>query len=321
MSKKMYSVQGTEVATLKEVAEIVGRRVSGKDVEEGKIPGVKVIEAVEDVEVKEAKDFLDAHIEVVPVGEATKDVTEDEEDEEVNEAMANDEVVATEEDKKDDVKDMSDEDIATKLDTELAQEPTEDVKPEEAPVEEVKEDVKPEPVEEPVEEVKEEPTEEAPKTTTKSTAIPADLQEKLKAITKPAAPKKQPVKKELALDKDGNIEYPEKGDFTEPEQLKKYYKNLTNDQLQDWLELEGLEYKHCDTNEAINRMRMCMSMTSYHFPKAKSAKKKSKYAQYTNEQLVQMCLDNDIEVKDAKGDMRILRMYSIMALRKAGLLD
>jgi hypothetical protein len=33
-----------------------------------------------------------------------------------------------------------------------------------------------------------------------------------------------------------------------------------------------------------------------------------------------MAMDNDIEVKDDKGNMQILRMYTIMALKNAGLI-
>jgi len=70
-------------------------------------------------------------------------------------------------------------------------------------------------------------------------------------------------------------------------------------------------------------MRMSMAIQDKHFPKepSKSAKKKAKYADFTTEQLVEMAIANDIEVKDDKGDMRILRMYTIMALRNAGIIE
>lgn len=117
-------------------------------------------------------------------------------------------------------------------------------------------------------------------------------------------------------------EYPEVGFFTEKKQLQKFYKQLTDDQLNDWIELEGLTYKPSD-NEPINRMRKCMAILNLHFPKQStgSSKKKSKYSAFTTEQLLEMALDNDIEVKEAKGDERILRMYAIMALRKAGVIE
>jgi hypothetical protein len=34
-----------------------------------------------------------------------------------------------------------------------------------------------------------------------------------------------------------------------------------------------------------------------------------------------MAIDNDVEVKDHRGDDRILRMYLIMALRDAGVIE
>lgn len=117
-------------------------------------------------------------------------------------------------------------------------------------------------------------------------------------------------------------EYPEVGFFKEKKQLQKFYKQLTDEQLNDWIELEGLVYKESD-NEPINRMRKCMAILNLHFPKTStgSTKKKSKYADFSTEQLLEMALDNDVEVKEAKGDERILRMYAIMALRNAGLLE
>ena len=90
----------------------------------------------------------------------------------------------------------------------------------------------------------------------------------------------------------------------------------------EWADLEGIlsDIKVTD-HEAIWRMRVAMAIVELHFPKEKTGgKSKSKYAAYTTEQLVQMTMDNDLEVKDAKGDLRILRMYCIMALRDAKLL-
>lgn len=118
-------------------------------------------------------------------------------------------------------------------------------------------------------------------------------------------------------------EYPEVGAFTEKKQLQKFYKQLTDEQLNDWIELEGLTYKESD-NEPINRMRKCMAILDLHFPKENtgSSKKKSKYASFTTEQLLELALDNNVEVKEAKGnDERILRMYTIMALRNAGVIE
>ena len=107
--------------------------------------------------------------------------------------------------------------------------------------------------------------------------------------------------------------YPEVGHFTEQKDLQKFYKHLDDTQLMEWIELEGLEFKPSDS-EPINRMRMAMAILYKHFPKKEATKKKSKYADYTNEVLIQMLLDNDVpcEVTD---DDRIMRMRAIMALR------
>ena len=123
-------------------------------------------------------------------------------------------------------------------------------------------------------------------------------------------------------EKDG---YPEVGHFATEVDMKKYNKALTNEQLQEWCELEGATWNPHD-NLSINRMRMAMAIKAKHFPHLSSgtgsgkSKSKSKYADTTNEQLAQMCLDNDIEVRDAKGDARIERMYMIMDLRNAGII-
>ncbi len=107
--------------------------------------------------------------------------------------------------------------------------------------------------------------------------------------------------------------YPEKGHFTEQKDLQKFYKHLSDEQLLDWVQLEGLEFKPAES-QPINRMRMAMAVLYSHFPKAPSTKKKSKYADFTNEQLVQLALDNQIAFEPCE-DERILRMRAIMALR------
>ncbi len=134
------------------------------------------------------------------------------------------------------------------------------------------------------------------------------------------------TKGDLQLDDANNItenEYPEVGDFADEKAMKKYIKKLSDQSLQEWCVLEGATWKPND-HESINRMRMAMAIKALHFPDTapkKSKKSKSKYADYTTEQLVQMALDADVEVPDDKGDMRICRMYTIMALKKAGLLS
>lgn len=109
--------------------------------------------------------------------------------------------------------------------------------------------------------------------------------------------------------------YPEAGHFTEQKDLQKFYKHLTDEQLAEWVAVEGLEFKPADS-APINRMRMAMAVLYSHFPKKESAKKESKYAQYTNEMLMDMALANDV-VFEITEDDRILRMRAIMALRAA----
>ena len=117
--------------------------------------------------------------------------------------------------------------------------------------------------------------------------------------------------------------FPEVGSVPDHKALKKIYKKLTDAQLDEWLELEGLTDKvKLTDHDAINRMRKCMSITELHFPKPVSeGKSKSKYSSMSTEDLVKLAMDNDLDIKDDKGDIRIMRMYTIMALREAGLLD
>lgn len=130
-------------------------------------------------------------------------------------------------------------------------------------------------------------------------------------------------KKEAKPNLDPEQDYPEVGDFKDEKAIKKYIKGLSDSSLEEWCNLEGVEWKHSD-HQSINRMRMAMAIKALHFKPAtasKGKKSKSKYASYSTEDLVSMALENDIEVPDDKGDMRICRMYTIMALRKAGLID
>ena len=113
--------------------------------------------------------------------------------------------------------------------------------------------------------------------------------------------------------------YPEVGYTDDKKDLQKFYKHLSDAQLQEWLELEGLEYSPSDS-APINRMRMAMAILYKHFPKAPSAKKESKYAKYSLEDLMTMAMENDVVFEDTD-DERILRMRAIMALRAAKVLD
>lgn len=113
--------------------------------------------------------------------------------------------------------------------------------------------------------------------------------------------------------------YPEVGYTDDKKDLQKFYKHLSDEQLAEWLELEGLEYSPSDS-APINRMRMAMAILYKHFPKAPSAKKESKYAKYSLEDLMGMALANDVVFEDTD-DERILRMRAIMALRAAKVLE
>ena len=118
------------------------------------------------------------------------------------------------------------------------------------------------------------------------------------------------------LDNNG---YPETGFFKEQKDLQKFYKHCTDEQLAEWVDVEGLEYK-ANESAPINRMRMAMAILYYHFPKAPSAKKKSKYADYTTERLVEMLLEHDVPCEVTE-DERIMRMRAIMALRAHSVIE
>lgn len=113
--------------------------------------------------------------------------------------------------------------------------------------------------------------------------------------------------------------FPEVGHFTEQKDLQKFYKHLSDEQLLEWIELEGLEFNPADS-APINRMRMAMAVLYKHFPKKETSKKKSKYADYSNEQLMELALKNDV-VFEICEDERILRMRAIMALRASKVIE
>lgn len=115
--------------------------------------------------------------------------------------------------------------------------------------------------------------------------------------------------------------YPEVGspDVLDKKWLQKFYKHLDMEQLEEWVSIEGLEVAPTDS-EAIYRMRLCMAVLYAHYPKAPTAKKKSKYADYTNEALLELALKHDV-VFEMCDDERILRMRAIMALRASKVID
>lgn len=108
--------------------------------------------------------------------------------------------------------------------------------------------------------------------------------------------------------------YPEATAFTEQKELQKFYKKLPTDILEDWSSKLGAEYKPCEDNESIHRMRVAMSILYTLFPKESKGKAKSKYAKYTLEDLVNLAVENDVAV-EITDDERILRMRLIMGLR------
>jgi hypothetical protein len=229
-----------EVTTIKAVTELLGKRVTKKDIEAGKVEGVSLVEVTEEQDTLELTDV-----------EQVLTDTQEEVDAPIH--TVEQAPVATEE-----VEEVEEE-VDTEEATEVA-EPTE----EQDTVEE---------------EVVEEPT--------------------------------------VAE----GITYPEVGDFKEAKDIKAYYKKLTVEQLEEWVELEGLEVVHTDSPN-IYRMRLAMAILYHHFPKApaKASKKSSQKYPLSTEEYVQMAMENDVEVKDDKGNMQILRMYTIMALKNAGLI-
>jgi hypothetical protein len=144
------------------------------------------------------------------------------------------------------------------------------------------------------------------------------INEKHKATNPPTDKGKA---KTLTFKPGEEVQFPEKGSFKTEKDLKKFYKGLTDEQLDEWISLEGLEFKECPDNKPIERMRKCMSILNFHFPKQSTPKAESKYAKYETEELLEMCVDKNLPVKDAKGDARILRMYCVMALRDAKVLE
>lgn len=161
------------------------------------------------------------------------------------------------------------------------------------------------------------PTEEEPVVEESKEEV-ADWRAMAKKLKQPEAKAKAPkVKEDLAGQE---VEYPEVGHFDSIDDIKKFYKRLSMEQVMEWADIEGLEWKAND-NPGINRMRVCMAISNHHFPKKTSGKKKAKYGHLSTEDLLAMAIENDVEVREPKGDNEnILRMYTIMALREAGLL-
>ncbi|AGR47114.1 hypothetical protein SHANETTE_5 [Bacillus phage Shanette] len=286
-----YSRAPSDYQRIKETI-IMAYLVNGEETvatvkEVGAILGVKVtkkgILAGEYEGVEVIEDIVEESIEVAGAeGMDENDTKAVEEHLEVKEAMAKEEAIQEEQA------------VLSELEEELH---TEEEVP--APVEE-------EVVEEPTAPVVEEPKEEV-----------TDWRAMAKKLKQPEPKAKAPkVKEDLAGQE---IEYPEVGHFESIDDIKKFYKRLSMEQISEWADIEGLEWKHND-NPGINRMRACMAISNHHFPKKSGSKKKAKYGHLTTEELLEMAIDNDIEVRDGKGNENILRMYTIMALKQAGIL-
>lgn len=305
-----------ELSNLSKVAAFLGeKKVSKKDIEEGKYPMVAIMDAntepvMEDLDAQykadfakeeaeqEAKAFLDDHMEIIHVGDAPKG-----------------EVV----DKADPTQEPTMEDADTDDSTGFLPDPELDDHTKEvlAKIEQAINDT-PEDNQElfdAVCELEDAIQEGTPLTNKQAVLLTSILTGEFNT---PVLTNK--TVEETPVD---DTEYPEVGDFKDEKAMKKFIKGLSDASLEEWCILEGAEWKHND-HESINRMRMAMAIKAKHFPSTvatKSKKSKSKYAQYSTEDLVQMALDNDVEVSDDKGDARILRMYTIMALRKAGIIE
>lgn len=248
MANGVYMVNGEQLANLKEVAEVLGTKVTKKAVLAGEVPEVAWVEVPEDyvaeeeVATDEVEDTVDDGMEVPDDADSLDEDASDDSEDDDTQALTNEGTTPT-------------------------------------------------------------------------------LEELMAKLKRPEPKTKAgKVKEDLANEE---VEYPEVGHFKTEKELKRFYKRLSNDQLDEWLELEGItdEVKPTD-NGSILRMRKCMAILYKHFPKQSkgSSKKKSPYADYSTEQLLEIALENDVEVRDSKGNEQILRMYTIMALRDAGLL-
>lgn len=102
-------------------------------------------------------------------------------------------------------------------------------------------------------------------------------------------------------------------EFASQEVLKKYYKKLSTQEVEAWVSELSLSF-NASTDASIHRMRACMAVLYHFFPKQVSVKAKSKYAEYSTEELITIAADSNIPV-EVCDDMRILRMRTIMALR------
>jgi len=108
--------------------------------------------------------------------------------------------------------------------------------------------------------------------------------------------------------------YPAVGTVADVKAMKKVIKGMTMEQLTGWVTELKVEYKTCE-DQSILRMRLAMAIKAVHFPEtAVKPKEKSKYADYSLEDLVGLASEHSVPVEVTDNE-RILRMRTIMALR------
>jgi hypothetical protein len=112
------------------------------------------------------------------------------------------------------------------------------------------------------------------------------------------------------------VKYPEVG-TVDAKALKKVCKALSDAEIAEWVHLYDLQVKEYG-HDSINRMRRIMAITGLHFPgTVKPAKAKSKYAEYTDLQLIEWAIAESVPVL-LTDDTKIMRMRVIMALKAHG---
>jgi polyhydroxyalkanoate synthesis regulator phasin len=230
MSKKGYEFNGQVATNMRELCELLGKQVTKKQVQNGEVEGVTMID-LDDSEVSdnqstiaEAEDTVQAAVDAGDITEQEgKDLIEDtiETIEDTGEPIEvfDGQEIDPDTDSPDDTEDDTNEDD---IDGDINPEPTSDLD-----------------------------------------TLRAKLREQSERIkaSKPQDTGKGKGKKGKET-VDGDVEYPERGGFKAEKDLKKFYKKLTDAQLDEWLALEGLtdSVKLCD-HEPINRMRKCMANT------------------------------------------------------------
>jgi len=108
--------------------------------------------------------------------------------------------------------------------------------------------------------------------------------------------------------------------WSEEKELKKYYKQLDTEEIEDWAKGLKETFKPCPEQPSIHRMRAAMAVLYHYFPRETKAKKTSKYKELKLEQLVAMADEHNVPV-EVCDDERIMRMRLIMALRASKVIE